>query len=124
MQQKEIEELYAARGQKLTEAEGALAAKVEAVDLIQAKCERLHTESNKLQVGKELLEKQLASKDSRIDELERANQELTNEMAGMFEEGFKEALAQASCENLGINISNCDPTNHIVGKVVPLDLED
>jgi len=93
VQRKEIEELYAARGQKLTEAEGALAAKVEALDLFQAECERLHTESNKLQVGKEFLEKQLASKDSRIDELERANQELTNEMAGMFEEGFKEALA-------------------------------
>ena len=76
VQRKEIEELYAARGQKLTLAEGVLAAKVEALDLLQAECERLHTKSNKLQVGKEFLEKQLASKDSRIDELERANQEL------------------------------------------------
>jgi len=124
-QRKEIEELCATREQKLTEAEGVLAAKVEALDLLQAECKRLHTEANKLQVGKDFLDKQLASKDSRIDELERANQELTNEMAGVFGEGFKEALAQASCENPGINVSNCDPTSHIVdGKVVPLDLDD
>ena len=46
-------------------------------------------------------------------------------MAGAFEEGFQEALAQASCENPGINISNCDPTHHVVdGKVVPFDLDD
>ena len=46
-------------------------------------------------------------------------------MAGAFEEGFQEALTQASCENTGINISNCDPTHHVVdGKVVPMDLED
>jgi len=44
-------------------------------------------------------------------------------MAGTFDEGFKEALAQATWENLGISTSNCDPGNHIVdGKVVPLDL--
>ena len=125
VQQKKLEELYAARGQKLTEAEGALTAKVEALDLLQAECKRLHTKANKFQVGKEFLDKQLASKDSRIDELERANQELTKEMAGVFDEGFKEALAQASCENPGINVSNCDPNSHIVdGKVVPLDLDD
>jgi len=76
-------------------------------------------------VGKEFLDKQLASKDSRIDELERENQELTGEMAGVFDEGFKEALVQASCENPGINVSNCDPTHHVVdGKVVPLELDD
>jgi len=125
MQQKKLEELYAAWGQKLAETEGALAAKVEAFDLLQAEYNRLHTEANKLQVGKEFLDKQLASKDSRIDELERENQELTNEMAGVFDEGFKEALVQASCENPGINVSNCDPTHHVVdGKVVPLELGD
>jgi len=46
-------------------------------------------------------------------------------MAGTFEEGFKEALAQAVCENPGIDVSNCDSTHHIVdGKVVPLELDD
>ena len=50
---------------------------------------------------------------------------MIGEMAGAFEEGFQEALTQESCENLGINISNCDPTHHVVdGKVVPMDLDD
>ena len=40
-------------------------------------------------MGKEFLDKQLASKDSRIDELERENQALTNEMAGVFDEGSR-----------------------------------
>ena len=118
VQQKKLEELYAVRGQKLAETEGALAAKVEAFDLLQA-------QANKLQVGKEFLDEQLAYKDSRINELEREIQELTGEMAGAFDEGFQEALVQASCENPGINVSNCDPTHHVVdGKVVPLELGD
>jgi len=46
-------------------------------------------------------------------------------MAGTFEEGFQEALTQASCENPDINISNCDPMHHVVdGKVVPMDVDD
>jgi len=103
---------------KLGEREDALTAKVEVLSLLQA-------EANKLQVEKEFLEKQLTSKDSRITELEGEVQELTGEMAGAFEEGFQEALAQASGENAGINISNCDPTHHVVdGKVVPMDLDD
>ena len=92
--------------------------KIEALGLLQA-------EANKLRVEKEFLEKQLTSKDSRIAELEGEVQELTGEMVGAFEEGFQEALTQVSCENPGINISNCDPTYHVVdGKVVPLDLDD
>jgi len=74
-------------------------------------------------VEKEFLEKQLASKDAKIEEMGKTNQDLHNNMAGTFDEGFKEALAQALCENPGINTSNCDPSNHIVeGKVVSLDL--
>ena len=93
-------------------------AKVEAFSLLQA-------EANKLRVEKEFLEKQLISKDSRVAKLEGEVQELIGEMAGAFEEGFPEALTQASCENPGVNISNCDPTHHVVdGKVVPLDLDD
>jgi len=99
---------------------------------------------NRLQVEKEVLEKQLASGDSAIEELERAKKELIAEreiqdstikkleqakgkliddMADSFAVGFKEALAQAACENLGIDTSNSNPFSHIVdGKVVPLDL--
>jgi len=95
-------------------------------------------------VEKEVLEKQLASGDSTIEELERAKKELivereirvsiieklekakrklVDDMADTFAEGFKEALAQAACENPGIDTSNCNPFNHIVdGKVVLLDL--
>ena len=65
------------------------------------------------------------SKDSRIAELEGEVQELTGEMEGAFDEGFQEALTQASCENPGINVSNCDPTHHVADKkVVPLELDD
>ena len=118
VQRRKLEELDAAWRQKLGEREDALAAKVEALSLLQA-------EANKLRVEKEFLDKQLTSKDSRVAELEGEVQGLTGEMAGAFEEGFQEALAQASCENPGINISNCDPTHHVVeGKVVPFDLDD
>ena len=118
VQRRKLQELDAAWRQKLGEREDALAVKVEALNLLQ-------TEANKLRVEKEFLEKQLASKDSRITELEGEVQELTGEMAGAFEEGFQEALTQASCENPGVNISNCDPTHHVVdGKVVPMDLDD
>jgi len=67
----------------------------------------------------------LTCKDSRVAELEGEVQELTGEMAGAFEEVFQEALTQASCENPSINISNCDPTHHVVdGRVMPMDLDD
>jgi len=57
--------------------------------------------------------------------LEKAKKALIDDMAGTFEEGFKEALAQAVCENPGINVSNCDSTHHVVdGRVVPLELDD
>jgi len=105
-------------GAKLSETEEKLATKIEALNLLQA-------EVNKLQVEKEFLDKQLVSQNPKFEELEKSNKELLDDMASTFDEGFKEALAQATCENPGINTSNCDPVNHIVdGKVVPLDLGD
>ena len=124
-------------GAKLSETEEKQAAKIEALNLLQAENGKLQAEVNKLQVEKEFLDKQLASQNSKIEELEKSNQELIDDMAGTFEEGFKEALAQATCENPEINTSlaqatcenpeintsNCDPGNQVVdGKVVPLDL--
>jgi len=112
-----------ALGVKLSKMEGELAAKTEALNLLQDEHDKFQAEVNKLQVEKEFLEKQLATKDSKVEELEKANQDLLDDMAGTFDEGFKEALTQAICENPRINTSNCDPRNHIVdGKVVPLDL--
>jgi len=113
---KTLENRCVSQEAKLGETEGELAAKIEALNLLQA-------DVNKLQVEKEFLDKQLAPKNSKIEELEKSNKELIDDMAGAFEEGFKEALAQATCENPKINTSNCDPGNQIVdGKVVPLDL--
>jgi len=108
---------------KLGETEGELAAKVEALNLLQAENVKLQDDVNKLQVEKEFLDKQLATKNSKIEELKKCNKELIDDMDSTFEEGFKEALAQATCENPEINTSNCYPGNQIVdGKVVPLDL--
>jgi len=128
----------------LEKAEGELTAKMEALNLLQSEHGKFQAELDKLQVEKEVLEKQLPSGDSTIEELEWANKELIEEkktrdstiekleearkklidnMAATFAEGFQEALAQAACENPGIDTSNCNPFNHIVdGKVVPLDL--
>jgi len=120
---REVVESSKAFGVKLNEVEGELAAKSKALSLLQAEHDKSRVDVNKLQVEKEFLEKQLATKDSKIEELEKSNKELLEDMANTFEEGFKEALAQATCENPGINTSNCDPDNHIVDrKVVPLDL--
>jgi len=117
---------------------------MEKLNLLQTEHGQFQTELNRLRVEKEVLEKQLASGDSAIEELERAKKELIAEreiqdstikrlehakgkliddMADTFAVGFKEALAQAACENPGIDTSNCSPFSHIVdGKVVPLDL--
>jgi len=57
--------------------------------------------------------------------LEKVKKALIDDMADTFEEGFKEALAQAAWENPRINVSNCDPTHHVVdGRVVPLESDD
>ena len=118
-----VAETSKALGKKLNEVEGELAAKTEALSLLQSDHDKSQAEGNKLQVEKEFLEKQLAAKVSEIGELEKANRDLLNDMIDTFDEGFKEALAQTTCENPGINTSNCDPGNHIVdGKVVALDL--
>ena len=67
----------------------------------------------------------MTSGDAAVEELEKEKKYLIQEMAGTFEEGFQKALTQASCENPGINISNCDPLHHVVdGKVVPMDVDD
>jgi len=117
---------------------------MEALNLLQTEHGKFQAELNRLQVEKEVLEKQLASGDSTIGELEKAKKELIvekeirdstiekleeakkkliDDMADTFAEGFKKALAQAACENPGIDTSNYNPFNHIIdGKVVPLDL--
>ena len=122
-QQKKLEAHCVDREQKLGKTEGELSAKTEAFILLRAENGKLQADVSKLQVEKDFLDKQLATKDSRTEELEKSNKELLEDMANTFEEGFKEALAQATCENSEIDTSNCDPGHQIVeGKVVPLDL--
>jgi len=105
--------------------EGELATQAKAMGLLQADYDKLQVEVSRLRVEKEALEKQVASGDATIEELEKDKKTLIQEMAGTFEEGFQEALAQAACMNPGIDISNCDSTHHIVdGKVVPLEMDD
>ena len=110
---------------KLERMEGEMATQAKAMGLLQVDYDKLQVEVSQLRVEKEALEKQVASGDAIIEGLEKDKKTLINDMAGTFEEGFKEALAQAACENPGIDVSNCDSTHHIVdGKVVPLELGD
>jgi len=56
--------------------EGELTAKTEALNLLQTEHGKFQAELNRLQMEKEVLEKQLACGDSTIVELERAKKEL------------------------------------------------
>ena len=100
-----------------------MATQAKAMGLLQADYDKLQVEVSRLRVEKETLEKQVASGDATMEEKDK--KALIQDMAGTFEEGFQEALAQAVCMNSGIDISNCDSTHHIVdGKVVPLEMDD
>jgi len=123
--QKDLEDQCYGQAEILEWMEEEMATQAKTLDLLQIDHDKLQIEVNQLRVEKEALEKQVASGDSTIEELEKAKKALIDDMVGTFEEGFKEALAQAACENPGINISNCDSTHHVVdGRVVPLELDD
>ncbi|XP_068503866.1 uncharacterized protein [Phaseolus vulgaris] len=122
--QKDLEDQCYGQAEKLEWMEEEMATQAKTLDLLQVDIEKLQIEVSRLRVEKEALEKQVASGDSTIEELEKAKKALIDDMAGI-EEGFKEALAQAVCENPGINVSNCDSTHHVIdGRVVPLELDD
>jgi len=105
--------------------EGEMATQAKAIGLLQVDYDKLQVKVSRLRVEKEALEKQVASRDATIEELEMDKKTLIQDMAGTFEEGFQETLAQAVCMNPGIDISNCDSTHHFVdGKVVALELDD
>jgi len=123
--QKDLEDQCYGQAGKLEWMEEEMATQAKTLDLLQVDHDKLQIEVSWLRVEKEALEKQVASGDSTIEELEKDKKALIDDMAGTFEEGFKEALAQAACENPGINVSNCDSTHHVVdGRVVPLELDD
>ncbi|XP_068498255.1 formin-like protein 18 [Phaseolus vulgaris] len=123
--QKVLKSRCCEQADKLERTEGEMATQAKAMGLLQVDYDKLQVEVSRLRVEKEALEKQVASGDAIIEELEKDKKTLIHDMGGTFEEGFKEALAQAVCENPGIDVSNCDSTHHIVdGKVVPLEMDD
>ena len=123
--QEDLKSRCCEQADKLERMEGEMATQAKAMGLLQADYDKLQVEVSRLRVEKEALEKQVASGDAAIEELEKDKKALIQDMAGTFEEGFQEALAQAVCMNPGIDISNCDSTHHIVdGKVVPLEIDD
>jgi len=122
---KGLEDRYREQASELERMKGETATQAKAMGLLQADRDKLQVEVSRLRVEKEALEKQVASGDTVIEELEKDKKALIDDMAGIFEEGFQEALAQAACVNPGIDVSSCDSTHHIVDrKVVPLDLDD
>ncbi|XP_068476541.1 uncharacterized protein [Phaseolus vulgaris] len=123
--QKDLEDQCYGQAEKLEWMEEEMATQAKTLDLLQVDHDKLQIEVSRLRVEKEALEKQVASEDSTIEELEKDKKALLDDMAGTFEEGFKEALAHAACKNPGIDVSNCDSTHHVVdGRVVPLELDD
>ena len=86
-----------------------MATQAKTLGLLQVDHDKLQIEVSRLRVDKEALEKQVASGDSTIEELEKAKKTLIDDMAGTFEEGFKEALAQAVCENSRRHPQCCSP---------------
>jgi len=123
--QKDLKDRCREQADKTERMEGEMATQAKAMDLLRVDYDKLQVEVSRLRVEKEALEKQVASGDAAIEELEKEKKSLIQEMAGTFEEGVQEALSQVSCENPSVNLSNCDPTHHVVdGKVVPMDLND
>ncbi|XP_068503847.1 uncharacterized protein [Phaseolus vulgaris] len=123
--QKDLKDRCCEQADEMERMEGEMATQAKAMGLLQVDYDKLQVEVCRIRVEKEALEKQVASGDATIEELEKDKKTLIQDMAGTFEEGFQEALAQAVCMNPGIDISNCDSTQHIVdGKVVPLELDD
>ena len=116
--QKDSKDQCCGQTEKLERMEGEMASQAKALGLLQVDHDKLQIEVSRLRVEKEAMEKQVASGDATIEELEKAKKTLIDDMAGTFDEGFKEALAQAVCENPGIDVSNCDSTHYVVdGKV-------
>jgi len=145
-QQKLLAEQCATRGQSLEKTEGELAKRMEKLNLLQTEHNKFQTELNSLRVEKEALEKQLATddstieelewakgelivekkaRDSTIEELEKAKGKLIDNMVDTFAEGFKEALVQAACANPDIDISRCSPLNEVIDdNIVSLEVPE
>jgi len=81
--------------------EGEMASQAKAMGLLQADHDELQAEVSRLRVENEALEKQVASGDAAIEELEKDKKALIQEMAGTFEEGFQELWPKQSARIQG-----------------------
>ena len=87
---KKLEDQCVDREVKLGATEAALEAKTKAFDLLEAEFVKLRAESVKALAAKD---QELASQ---AEHFKKAEQELVNDVAGAFADGFAEALAQAA----------------------------
>ena len=106
--------------------EATLEAKAKACELLEAKVTAFDLLEAELRAE---LVKAFAAKDqelaSQAEHFKKAEQELVQDIAGAFVDGFAEALAQAACANPGIDVSGRSPFNEIVeGKIVPLEAHE
>jgi len=124
---KKLEDQCVDRELKLGAAEAALEAKTKDFDTLEAEFAKLRAEMVKALAAKDqALVEALAAKDrelaSQVEQSEKAEQELVNDVAGAFADGFAEALAQVACANPGIDFFGCSPLNEVVkGKIVPVE---
>ena len=113
---KKLEDQCVDREVKLGAAEAALDDKTKAFDLLEVEFVKLRAESVKALAAKD---QELASQ---AEHFKKGEQELVDDATGAFADEFAEALAQAVCANLGINVSGCSPLNEVVeGKIVPVE---
>jgi len=91
--QKDLKDRCCEQADELERMKREMATQAKALGLLQVGHDKLQIEVSRLRVEKEALEKQVATGDATIEELEKDKKTLINDMAGTFEEGFKEALA-------------------------------
>ena len=91
--EKQLAEAVELQVDRLERVEGEIATQAKTMGLLQADYDNLQVEVSRLRVEKESLEKQVASWDATIEELEKDKKTLVNDMAGTFEEGFERGFS-------------------------------
>ncbi|XP_068498316.1 uncharacterized protein [Phaseolus vulgaris] len=92
--QKDLKDRCREQADKTERMEGEMATQAKAMDLLRADYDKLQVEVSRLRVEKEALEKQVASGDAAVEELEQEKKSLIQEMAGTFEEGRPKTFAE------------------------------
>ncbi|XP_068504485.1 proline-rich receptor-like protein kinase PERK13 [Phaseolus vulgaris] len=80
--QKDLKDRCREQAEKTERMEGEMAMQAKAMNLLRADYDKLQVEVSRLRVEKEALEKQVASGDAAVEELEREKKSLIQEMAG------------------------------------------